>query len=57
MYEVGKGSSKDRLIGKFYDGKFFPSYCLYMKDCLVGNLFQLKTFQFNDLSNCPFQLK
>ena len=39
MYEVGKGSSKDRLIGKFYVGKFFPSSRLYMEDRLVGNFF------------------
>ena len=39
MYEVGNSSWKDRLIGKFYVGKFFPSSCSYMEDRLVGNFF------------------
>ena len=30
MYVVGKGSWKDRDVGQFLVGKFFPSSSLYM---------------------------
>ena len=38
MNVVRKSSWKDRLVGKFLVGEFFPSSCFYMED-----RFQLKT--------------
>ena len=32
MYVVGKGSQKDREVGKFYVGKFFPNSFSYIED-------------------------
>ena len=44
MNVVRKSSWKDRLVGKFLVGEFFPSSCFYMEDRLVGDFFPTKNF-------------